>query len=111
MIVSDRYEVLDLINEDNQIQTYRARHKALMTPFMFHRVRGSVAQKVMDQLSRLPDAQRELFTDADEDAIGPYLISRTLPDFDNLCAWMERYVPPSNNASDPVKGTATGESV
>src|SRR5438093_11577380 len=97
MVISEKYEILDMI-EDGRVQTFRARHRTLGHSLMVHFVKGGNEEnfELLEQLARLPEMKRQLFTDAGAQGTVPYLVSWPLPDFDNLNAWLHRCMPSPN---------------
>ena len=92
MIVSGKYELLDVLHESG-IRTYRARQVALGHLVMVHFIAGTETEDdfaLLDQLAELPDSERKLFFDAGEHESVPYLVSWPLPGFHSLPDWLER---------------------
>jgi hypothetical protein len=94
MIVSGKYELLDMIQEHG-VRTYRARHVGLRQAVLVHFIPETIpgdAFSLLERLAALPDTDRRLFIDAGEHDASPYLVSWELPGFDNLPDWLDRAI-------------------
>jgi hypothetical protein len=92
MIVSGKYELLDVLHESG-IRTYRARQVTLGHLVMVHFIAGTETEDdfaLLEKLAELPDSERKLFFDAGEHESVPYLVSWPLPGFHSLPDWLER---------------------
>ena len=114
MIVSGKYELLDVLHESG-IRTYRARQVALGHLVMVHFIAGTETEDdfaLLDQLAELPDSERKLFFDAGEHESVPYLVSWPLPGFHSLPDWLERTLGGHRvepKAATPAPETARGD--
>jgi len=114
MIVSGKYELLDVLHESG-IRTYRARQVALGHLVMVHFIPGTETEDdfaLLDQLTELPDSERKLFFDAGEHESVPYLVSWPLPGFHSLPDWLERTLGAHRvlpKAVTPAPETARGD--
>ena len=114
MIVSGKYELLDVLHESG-IRTYRARQVALGHLVMVHFIPGTETEDdfaLLERLAELPDSERKLFFDAGEHESVPYLVSWPLPGFHSLPDWLERTLGEHRiepKASTPAPGTARGD--
>jgi hypothetical protein len=114
MIVGDKYELLEAVQEDG-VRTYRGRHVKLGRTVLVHFIPETVpgdAFALLDKLAALSETDRLLFIDAGERGSEPYLVSWELPGFDNLLGWLDRATrklpeqPPAVRAQ-PAAGPVT----
>src|SRR4051812_8245922 len=94
MIVSGRYELLEVLHEQG-VRTHRARHVSLGQTVMVHLIPESLhgdASLLLERLAALPDAERRLFFDAGEHGDSAYLVSWPLEGFDSLPEWLDRAI-------------------
>ena len=111
MVISGKYELGELVCE-GPVRTFRAKHLVLGHPLMVHFVSGGGSGNLANSMDRLSDEKKSFFTDAgDYDGLR-YVVSRLLPDFDSLPAWLERAAGgsgPVRSAAEPPKSAGGGK--
>src|SRR3974390_217951 len=113
IVISGRYEILGAIQKAGG-RSYHARHKTLGHPLMVHFLPGGASRQgaaLIDKIQLLAEPERDMFIDSAEHDGVPFVVSKPLPDFDNLAAWIDRALaksaPPAPAPAPPVEGAAT----
>src|SRR5689334_16474518 len=87
--ISGRYEILSAVPRAGG-RSYHARHRALGYGLMVHFLPGNQGAGLLNKIQEMPEAERALFIDAGEHDGVNYVVSRPLPEFDNLASWVDR---------------------